>query len=48
MGSGAAGRSGTLRRAEGESRARELLGRGEAARISQMGEAEANLNRRRN
>ena len=34
-------------RAEGESRASELLGRGEAARLSQVGEAEANVNRRK-
>jgi uncharacterized membrane protein YqiK len=34
-----------IARAEGESRASELLGRGEAARVSQVGEAEANVNR---
>ena len=36
-----------IARAEGESRASELLGRGEAARVSQVGEAEANVNRRK-
>jgi uncharacterized membrane protein YqiK len=36
-----------IARAEGESRASELLGGGEAARVSQVGEAEANVNRRK-
>ena len=36
-----------IARAEGESRASELLGRGEAARVLQVGEAEANVNRRK-
>lgn len=36
-----------IARAEGESRAKELLGKGEAARIAQVGEAEANVNRQK-
>jgi hypothetical protein len=36
-----------IARAEGESRAGEPLGRGGAARVSQVGEAEANVNRRK-
>ena len=36
-----------IARAEGESRAKELLGKGEAARIAQVGEAEASVNRQK-